>query len=69
MMAKLFFHAGVIGSYRRTFWKMAKPEIKQGKIERFLSVGLVAHHLIEFTKECAAGQESASFYSQRVRKQ
>ncbi len=69
MMAKLFFHAGVISSYRRTFWKMAKPAIKKGKIERILGVGLVAHHLIEFTKECAKGQESASFYSQRVRKQ
>lgn len=69
MMAKLFFHAGVISSYRKTFWKMAKPEIKKGKIERLLSVGLVAHHLIEFTKECAKGKESASFYSQQARKQ
>ena len=69
MMAKLFWHAGVISSYRDTFWKMAKPEIKKGKIERLLSIGLVAHHLIEFTKECSRGIESASFYSQRVRKQ
>jgi radical SAM superfamily enzyme YgiQ (UPF0313 family) len=69
MMAKLFWHAGVISSYRETFWKMAKPAIQKGKIEQILSVGLVAHHLIEFTKECSKGQESASFYSQRVKKQ
>ncbi|MDX2241872.1 MAG: B12-binding domain-containing radical SAM protein [Leptolyngbyaceae cyanobacterium bins.302] len=69
MMAKLFWHAGVISSYRDTFWKMAKPEIKKGKIERLLSIGLVAHHLIEFTKECSRGIESASFYSQKVKKQ
>ncbi|MBF2025980.1 MAG: B12-binding domain-containing radical SAM protein [Oscillatoriales cyanobacterium C42_A2020_001] len=69
MMAKLFWHAGVISSYRDTFWKMAKPEIEKGKIERLLSIGLVAHHLIEFTKECSRGIESASFYSQKVKKQ
>lgn len=68
MMAKLFWHAGVISSYRDTFWKMAKPEIKKGKIERLLSIGLVAHHLIEFTKECARGIEAASFYAQTVKK-
>lgn len=66
MMAKLFWHAGVISSYRETFWQMAKPEIEKGKIERLLSIGLVAHHLIEFTKECSKGIESASFYSQKV---
>lgn len=69
MIAKLMWHAGVISSYRDTFWRMAKPAIKKGKIEQLLSVGLVAHHLIEFSKECAVGSESASFYSQRVRKQ
>lgn len=69
MMAKLFLYAGVLSSYRDTFWKMAKPEIKKGKIERLLSIGLVAHHLIEFTKECSKGIESASFYSQKVKKQ
>jgi hopanoid C-2 methylase len=69
MVAKLVWHAGIISSYRQTFWNMAKPAFKKGKVEQLLSIGLVAHHLIEFTKECAQGQESASFYSQRARKQ
>jgi len=69
MMAKILWYAGVVSSYRDTFWKMAKPAIKKGKIERLLSIGLVAHHLIEFTKECSKGIEAASFYSQKVRKQ
>lgn len=69
MLAKLFWHAGVISSYRNTFWKMAKPALKKGKIEQIIHVGLVSHHLIQFTQECARGIESASFYSQKVRKQ
>lgn len=69
MMAKLFLYAGVLSGYRRTFWKMAKPALKKGKIEQLIHVGLVSHHLIQFTRECAKGLESASFYSQRVKKQ
>jgi hopanoid C-2 methylase len=69
MLAKLVWHAGIISNYRKTFWNMAKPAFKKGKIEQIISVGLVAHHLIEFTKECSKGSESASFYSQQVRKQ
>ena len=69
MMANLFFRVGVLSSYRDTFWKMAKPALEKGKVERVISIALQAHHLIEFTKECSKGIESASFYSQRVRKQ
>jgi radical SAM superfamily enzyme YgiQ (UPF0313 family) len=69
MMANLFFRVGVLSSYRDTFWKMAKPALEKGKVERVISIALQAHHLIEFTKECSKGIESASFYSQQVRKQ
>lgn len=69
MMTNLFFRVGVLSSYRDTFWKMAKPALQKGKVERVISTALQAHHLIEFTKECSKGIESASFYSQRVRKQ
>jgi len=67
LMRNILLRVGVFGSYRRTFWKMAWPALKTGEIERLIHVGLVAHHLIEFTRECAAGLESASFYSQRLR--
>lgn len=56
-----------MSSYRQTFWKMAKPALKSGDIENLIHVGLVGHHLIQFTDECTKGEESASFYSQKVR--
>ncbi|MFB2917400.1 MULTISPECIES: B12-binding domain-containing radical SAM protein [Aerosakkonema] len=67
MLSKILLRVGVFGSYRKTFWQMAKPKLKAGKIENIIHVGLVAHHLIEFTRQCAKGEESASFYSQKVR--
>ncbi|MBD2183846.1 B12-binding domain-containing radical SAM protein [Aerosakkonema funiforme] len=67
MLTKILLGVGVFGSYRQTFWRMAKPKLKAGKIENIIHVGLVAHHLIEFTRQCAKGEESASFYSQKVR--
>lgn len=67
MLSKILLRVGVFGSYRKTFWRMAKPKFKAGKIENIIHVGLVAHHLIEFTRQCAKGEESASFYSQKVR--
>jgi len=57
---------GLFGSYRSTFWKMAKPAFKRGDIEGIIHVGLVAHHLIEFTRECREGAESAAFYAQKT---
>jgi radical SAM superfamily enzyme YgiQ (UPF0313 family) len=68
MLAKILLQVGVLGNYRETFWTMAKPALKKTQIEQVIHVGLVAHHLIKFTQECTKGIESASFYSQKVRK-
>ena len=67
ILTNLLVRVGVFGNYRKTFWKMAYPKLKSGKIENLLHTGLVAHHLIQFTAECAEGGESASFYSQKLR--
>ncbi|WP_407883618.1 hypothetical protein [Scytonema sp. NUACC26] len=40
---------------------------KAGDIESLIHIGLVGHHLIKFAQECDRGDESASFYSQKVR--
>jgi radical SAM superfamily enzyme YgiQ (UPF0313 family) len=66
MLAKILLRVGVFSDYRDTFWKMAKPALKKKKIEQVIHVGLVAHHLIQFTQECTKGKESASFYSQKI---
>ena len=67
MLAKILFKAGVLSHYRKTSWNMAKPALKKQKIEQVIHVGLVSHHLIQFTQECMKGKESASFYSQKLK--
>ncbi len=67
MLSNILFKVGVLGDYRQSFWNMAWPALKKGKIEPLIHIGLVAHHLIKFAKECSVGQESASFYSQKLK--
>lgn len=67
LLSNILLRVGVLGNYRQTFWKMAKPALKSGDIENLIHVGLVGHHLIKFADECTRGEESASFYSQKVR--
>lgn len=67
ILANILVRIGIFADYRRTFWRMALPALKAGKIENLIHVGLVAHHLIKFAAECSQGQESASFYSQKLR--
>ncbi len=67
LLSNILLRVGVLGNYRETFWKMAKPALKSGDIENLIHIGLVGHHLIQFAAECTRGEESASFYSQKVR--
>lgn len=67
ILANLIIRVGIFGDYRRTFWKMAWPALKQGNIQTLIHIALVSHHLIQFTRDCTGGEESASFYSQKVR--
>ncbi|WP_341525325.1 B12-binding domain-containing radical SAM protein [Nostoc sp. UHCC 0302] len=67
LLANILLKVGVLSKYRKTFWKMAKPALKAGDIESVIHIGLIGHHLIKFATECAEGEESASFYSQKVR--
>ncbi|MEN9218931.1 MAG: B12-binding domain-containing radical SAM protein [Gloeomargarita sp. DG_2_bins_126] len=67
LMFNILVKVGLWSDYRETFWKFAKPAFQRGQIEAIISTALVSHHLIQFARECAQGQESASFYSQKVR--
>ncbi|WP_179049551.1 B12-binding domain-containing radical SAM protein [Nostoc sp. TCL26-01] len=66
-LTNILLRVGVLGNYRQTFWQMAKPALKTGNIENLIHVGLVGHHLIKFAQDCARNEESASFYSQKIR--
>jgi radical SAM superfamily enzyme YgiQ (UPF0313 family) len=68
ILANILVRVGLFGHYRKTFWKMAVPALKAARIENLIHIGLVGHHLIQFAAGCARGEESASFYSQKIRK-
>jgi hypothetical protein len=53
----------VRGDYRRTFWRMAWPALRAWQIESVIQVGVISHHLIEFTRASLRGAGEASFYS------
>jgi hopanoid C-2 methylase len=59
----IFLHIGVLGGYRRTFWRMAWPALRKGRIEELIHIALVAHHLITYARECEEGRQMASNYT------
>jgi radical SAM superfamily enzyme YgiQ (UPF0313 family) len=67
MFANIVWQVGVKSDYRREFWKFSLPLLKRGDIERVITVGLVAHHLILFARDASDGQQNASHYSTRLR--
>jgi radical SAM superfamily enzyme YgiQ (UPF0313 family) len=62
LLANIVWNVGIRSDYRRTFWEMALPALRRGDIAGVLHVALVSHHLITFSRECAAGVQNASFY-------
>lgn len=63
MLARVLWHGGVRADYRRDFWRMALPRLRHGEIEEVIHIGLIAHHLIMFARECASGGGERSFYA------
>ena len=64
-LAKIIGKIGLFGDYRRTFWRMAWPALKSGKIDELIAAALVAHHLIRFAQDCQ--QQRATFFNDRPR--
>jgi hopanoid C-2 methylase len=58
---------GLLSNYRRSFWRAARRALKRGQIDAALGMGLVAYHLIQFSREALRGDQNASFYSARSR--
>jgi hypothetical protein len=63
ILARVLFQVGVRSTYRKIFWKVALPLLRAGRIEELISIGLVGHHLIAFTREALSGKQNASFYA------
>lgn len=63
ILGRLLWRVGLRADYRREFWAMALPALRRGRIEDVIHVGVVAHHLIEFSRECARGEAEKCFYA------
>jgi hopanoid C-2 methylase len=61
-------HIGLRADYRRFFWKAVLPALRRGQIDAALSMGIVGHHMITFSREAVRGEQNASFYSAQTRR-
>ena len=67
MLRNIFWKVGVLGDYKRVFWKFAFGRIRRGDIEGLIGCTMIAHHLIKFAHAASTGQQNASNYSIRLR--
>jgi radical SAM superfamily enzyme YgiQ (UPF0313 family) len=68
IVTRLLIRIGLFGDYRRTFWRMAWPALRAGRIEELIHVGLVAHHMIVFARDCAEGRANAAFFADQPKR-
>ena len=62
-IARTLWHVGVCGTWRREFWKIAGPLLKQGRIDEVMHIAVVGHHLIRFARESQKDKAEAAFYA------
>jgi hopanoid C-2 methylase len=63
LVYNVLVQVGLKSDYRRPFWRAARHALRRGQIEAVLSIGFMAHHMIQFTREALRGDQNASFYS------
>jgi radical SAM superfamily enzyme YgiQ (UPF0313 family) len=63
VMSRMLRHCGLRAPWRRQFWELCWPLLRQGRIDEVIQIGTVTHHLLSFTQEIAAGRWEASFYA------
>ena len=69
MLTRLIWRAGLQADYRADFWSMFWTQLRQGHVENIFQIGMVAHHLINYARDCVAGRMHASNYARRIRPQ
>jgi hypothetical protein len=67
MLRNIFWKVGVLGDYRKVFWKFALGRLRRGDIEGLIGSAMISHHLIVFARAATSGRQSASNYSIRLR--
>jgi hypothetical protein len=67
MLRRLIWTVGIVGDYKRVFWRFALGRLVRGDLEGLLIASVISHHLIVFSREAATGRQNASNYSTRLR--
>ena len=67
MLWRIIWNVGIVGDYKRVFWRFAAPRLIRGDFETVIATALVSHHLILFSREASGGLQNASHYSARLR--
>jgi hopanoid C-2 methylase len=67
MLRNIVWKVGVLGPYRKVFWKFALRRLRKGDIEGLIGSVLIGHHLIMFARAASSGRQNASNYSLRLR--
>jgi radical SAM superfamily enzyme YgiQ (UPF0313 family) len=67
ILRNIFWKVGVLGDYRKVFWKFAWGRLRKGDLEGLISSTLMSHHLIMFARAASSGRQNASNYSLRLR--
>ncbi len=62
-IARTMWHVGMRADWRREFWQIAGPLMKQGRIDEVMHIAIVGHHLIRFARECQHDSPEAAFYA------
>jgi radical SAM superfamily enzyme YgiQ (UPF0313 family) len=62
-VGRTLYRVGVRGSFRDEFWRVARPLLRQGRVEEVVHIGIVSHHLVQFARQCSSQQREASFYA------
>ena len=67
MLGRIVWRLGVVGDYKRVFWKYALPRLAKLDIEGVIAAALVGHHLIMYARDASGGAALASNYSAALR--
>src|SRR3954453_4330029 len=57
MLRNIIWQVGVLGDYRKVFWKFALERLMRGDIEGLIASATVAHHLIMFARAASVGEQ------------
>src|SRR5690606_33921118 len=68
-LARTLYHVGVRGDFAAEYRRTCGPLLRAGRVEEVIHIGVVAHHLVRFTRDClnGTGQGEAAFYADPTR--